>query len=99
MAKTPCEQNHWHIIPTIRREIAICLVEVFDLTQSEAARKLDLTPAAISQYMSGKRGNGGFDKDIQYEVAYSAELIHKNGKTSVQAELCRLCALIRKKER
>lgn len=95
MTRTPCEQHQWSIIPSIRRELAICLVEVFELTQSEAARKMDVTPAAISQYLNGKRGNGVVDKGIRYEVAYSADIINKNGKIAVQTELCRLCALVR----
>lgn len=98
MIKTPCEQYVWEVIPAIRSELAICLVEFFELSQHEAAHKLGLTPSAVCQYLIGKRGNGIIDEALHYEIVYSAENIMKNGKSIVQNEICRLCSLIRKKE-
>ena len=47
----------WNGLPMIRREIAESMINNFGLTQKEAAEKLGVTPAAICQYLSKKRGN------------------------------------------
>lgn len=95
---TPCDRYRWNILPTIRKELALCLIRDYNLTQAETARKLDLSRAAISQYLSGKRGDNGIDEQLRYEIAYSAARITKQGNTIVTDEICRLCTLIRKKE-
>ncbi len=97
MTKVPCEQYVWNVIPAIRSELAICLVEVFELTQQETAKKLGLTPPAVCQYLSGKRGNGTIHQSLHYEVLASAERIIKDGESVAQQEICRLCHLVQKK--
>ena len=96
--QTPCEQYKWTILPSIRRELAICLIEKFNLTQAETARKLDLSRSAISQYLNGKRGNYGFNKQMLNEISFSAAHISEKGKSVVETEVCRLCKLIRDNE-
>ncbi len=54
--KVPCELIIWDILPAIRREFARILVEDFNLTQRETAKKLGVTESAVSQYMKFKRG-------------------------------------------
>ncbi len=97
MTKVPCEQYVWNVIPAIRSELAICLVEVFELSQLETSKKLGLTPPAVCQYLSGKRGNDSIDKSLHHEVLSSAEKIIKHGEPVVQQEICRLCHLIQEK--
>ena len=98
MQRTPCEEFQWHIIPIIRRELTLCLVEVFSLSNVEVAKKLGLTPAAICQYLHGKRGNGVLDESLHYEIAYSAERIMREGQDVAQKEICRICSIIQKKK-
>lgn len=97
MHRTPCEYMLWNGIPVIRKELALILIKQFQLSQREAAEKLGLTPAAICQYLSKKRGNNDiFDKTIIQEITISAERIMKNDGTDVVVETCRICRLAQK---
>ncbi|NWG09114.1 MAG: helix-turn-helix domain-containing protein [Nitrososphaerales archaeon] len=51
----PYEMVYKVAIPTIRSMIAKKLVEDYNLTQEEVAKRLDITQAAVSYYIKGKR--------------------------------------------
>jgi hypothetical protein len=55
-----------NLLPPMRAEMVVRLVQKQGLSQSDAARKLGVTRAAVSQYISRKRGAG--------EVEISTEL-------------------------
>ncbi|MFO7676922.1 MAG: transcriptional regulator [Thermoplasmatota archaeon] len=99
MQQTPCEYMMWNGLPVIRKEIAECMINTFGLNQKEAATKLDVTPAAISQYRSNKRGRIKIvDEEILLEITKSAErLIHSNNG-SVVDETCRICKILMQKK-
>ena len=98
MVQTPCEYIIWNGIPVIRREIAKSMINDFHLNQKQTAEKLDITPAAVSQYLSGKRGKIEInDPEILKEVKRSAEMIINHGEEYIVKETCRLCSIIRKK--
>lgn len=97
MQRTPCEYMLWSGIPAIRKELAQTLIKQFGLSQREAAEKLGLTPAAICQYLSQKRGkNDTFDETIIKEITISAERIVKNNGSDVIIETCRICRIIQR---
>ncbi len=52
----PCEVAI-NIIPSIRAAIVIALVNELGLSRYEAAKFLGMTPAAVTNYLEGKRGN------------------------------------------
>jgi len=92
MKRAPCEYIVWNGLPIIRKEIALSMVNDFDLNQTETANKLGITPAAVSQYFSGKRGNSSItDKKLLKEIKKSAEKIIKEGDEAITTETCRLC--------
>ncbi len=87
----------WHGLPVIRKEIAVSLVYEFGLSQRQAAIKLGITPAAVSQYLSKKRGNISItDPLILSEINKAAEKIVTNGHTIVLIETCRICRFMKK---
>ena len=97
MQRTPCEYMLWNGIPTIRKELAEILIKQFGLSQREAAEKLGLTPSAICQYLSKKRGKTDIiDETIIKEITISAERIIKNNGSYVIIETCRICQLVQK---
>jgi len=99
MHRTPCEYMIWNGIPSIRKELAETLIKQFGLSQREAAEKLGLTPAAICQYLSKKRGKTDFfDETIIQEITISAQRIMQNDGTDVIIETCRICQLVQKKQ-
>lgn len=94
--KTPCEVSMWYVVPYIRSHLAISMVKDLDLKQAEAARMLGVTNAAVSQYLSGKRGRSTLeDEKITAEIRRSAAKIVGAGDDGVVVtEICRLCKLI-----
>ena len=54
---TSCESVARHILPLYRSFVAKELIEKYNYTQVQAAKKLGTTQAAISQYMTSKRGH------------------------------------------
>jgi predicted transcriptional regulator len=51
---TPQEIQVWYILPAIRKAIALKLKEK-NFQQKDIAKIMDLTPAAVSQYLHKKR--------------------------------------------
>jgi len=85
---TPCEKALWKIIPTIRKELADILVKDFKLTQKEAARKLRVTEAAISQYLKSKRGsNLKFSAKARSKIFQVAKKIATEKQSSSMVKL------------
>ena len=96
MSNLPCENIIWYGIPVIRRELAFCLIDQFGLTQKEAAIKLGITPSAVSQYVSKKRGKITIiDKKIIKEIKMSAERIYDQGESVLNSELCKICKMLK----
>ena len=70
----PSEIQVWYVLPVLRKELARFLVRENKITQKEAARLLGITEAAVSQYLSDKRGNNiKLSKEIKKEIKFSAE--------------------------
>lgn len=97
MQRTPCEYMLWNGIPAIRKELAETMIKQFGLSQREAAEKLGITPSAVCQYLSKKRGKTDiFDDTIIEEISLSAERIVKNDESIVILETCRICQIVQK---
>ena len=98
MKHTPCANILWNGLPVIRKEIAESMINVFGLSQKETAKKLCVTQAAISQYLSGKRGSVCIiDEEVTKEINKSAERIIKQGIDVLIPETCRLCRIFTSK--
>ncbi len=89
----PCEIAVWYLIPVVKSELAKELVNR-GLTQKEAAEKLGVTQAAVSNYMSEKRGVGDKSiKSIKEEILELAEEMVKpdSSETKVAQTICLIC--------
>ena len=69
----PQEIEVWYLIPALRKELARIFIEDNGLNQKKAAEILGISDAAISQYLSSKRGS---------EVKFSKEEIAKIKKVA-----------------
>lgn len=99
MDKIPCEYIVWNVLPSIRKEIAKSLKKNFGLNQKQIAKIIKLTPAAVSQYFSNKRGGINIsNKDILQEIDRSARDIYKKGSQQLEIETCRICNLLKTSE-
>jgi len=95
MKQTPCEYMMWNGLPVIRKEIAESMINDFGLNQKQAAHKLGVTPAAVCQYLSKKRGKIKIvDESVLIEINRSAERIIQQGDGAVVSETCRICKIL-----
>ena len=98
----PCEVTIWYVMPAVRREIVTYLAKDGKLPRKKIAEALDLTPAAVSQYLNGKRGNN-FDFD-NFTVKKIHDLADRLAKEPENAEkifiedACNICTHIRKND-
>ena len=91
----PQEIEVKYILPAIRREFAKILVEEKNYSQKHAAKILDLTEAAISQYFSSKRAKEVvFSEDVIEEIRKSVDrLIESSSKKVIIREIYRISNL------
>ena len=99
--KIPCEVVVWHILPTIRKELAKELVVNYNMSQADVAKKFGITDAAVSQYLKNKRGNPlltdekeGLDYFME-AIRDSAEKIVKD-ETNIEKIMCEICEVTKK---
>ena len=96
MRKVPCEIIMWYGLPAIRREFAKIMMKEYGLSQKEVAKKLGITDAAISQYLSNKRGKIKItDEKILKEIVKSAKRIVDGDEKVMVKEICRVCEILK----
>ncbi len=94
--KIDCEENVWYLLPLIRKEFAKSLIKDHGLTQRKAAEKLGITEAAVSQYLSKKRGDLKVtDREMKREIKVSTKRIMNGDIQTMKTETCRICHLLR----
>ena len=99
MKRTPCEYLVWNGLPILRKGIARSMINDFGLNEKEASKKLGISPPAVSQYFSGKRGKFDItETEVINEIKISAERIINHGDEIVVPEICRLCKLFSSKK-
>lgn len=96
--KSPCEEIVWDVLPSIRAAIAEELIKR-GISQKEVSRMLGITPPAVSQYVSKKRGyNIEFREDIREAIGKLADdLIGKKADDLVK-RICEICRMLQDDE-
>jgi uncharacterized protein len=98
MKRVPCEYMIWNGLPLIRKELAESLITTFGLSQKEAAEKLGITPAAVCQYVSHKRGNTTIDdEELLKQIKLSTQRILNSTDNVITKETCRICKMFMEK--
>jgi len=103
--KPPCMVVVKYILPSIRAMIARSLVEEYNLKPIKVASKMDITPAAVTQYMKGIRGSKEVmeleksEKGMEAIEGLLEELFKENvDEVKVLEKLCDACKAIREEE-
>lgn len=103
--KSPCEIVVRYFLPACRSLIAKKLIEDYKFTQATVADKLGTTQAAISFYLSSRRGEKYIDElennpQTQTIINYIAKGLSSDtlSKSKLVLELCELCRSLRKNE-
>ena len=95
-----CEIIGKYVLPIFRSMLAKELVQKYHLSQTEAAKKLGTTQAAVSQYLSSKRAYKGIEHVEQYlpkiqvmAAETAKKLVNKEiAADDVTFDFCELCA-------
>lgn len=90
--RPPCEIVVQKILPAIRAELARILIDE-GLPQQQVASKLGLSKAAVSQYVSAKRGKEiTFSQDIEERIQELAKsLVEELAPNEAVSNLCAVC--------
>ncbi len=97
--KLPCQITIWYLIPAITAEIVRDLKKL-GMKQADIARTLRITPASVSQYISGRRGKSiNLSADMQKQIRKLSKRIMSEAVTEEQfaREMCELCISARRK--
>jgi predicted transcriptional regulator len=100
--KPPCMVVVQHILPALRLEITKELVEKYGMKRSDAAAKMGVTPAAVTQYLNRARGGSattlleGSGKVMEIVYELSRDIAAGESPLDVLLlKLCRACAAAR----
>jgi len=81
------------------------LIEKYNIRKIDASAKMELTPAAISQYLKGDRGTAFLNEVLQSEetmkrISKLAETLARSDAPieNVIEQLCQICVTIRSEE-
>lgn len=101
--KTPCELVVGKILPTLRASVVRELSGKYHMKQSDIAKKLGITQASVSQYLSATRGGSAkLLEDFPQITRFAAEISKRidAGETKYQwyGVLCKACKEIREDE-
>ncbi len=102
--KTPCELVVGKILPTLRASVVRELSGKYRMKQSEIAKKLGITQASVSQYLSSTRGGNtkmleDFPKILDYADEISKRIVAGESRYEWYGVLCKACNDIRSEER
>lgn len=93
--KSPCEVIVWDVLPSIRAAIAEELVKK-GISQKEVSRMLGITPPAVSQYVSKKRGyNIQFSDEVRAAIEKLADDLIANQVDNLIERICEICKSLR----
>ncbi|MEM2104538.1 MAG: transcriptional regulator [Candidatus Bathyarchaeia archaeon] len=100
--KPPCVIVVKYLLPAIRVLVTRELLEKHNMRKIEASEKMELTPAAITQYFKGERG-GVLAREIRQSreamemISKLAEVLAKEKATpeSIIEKLCEICTAVR----
>ena len=96
--RVPCQITQWYLLPAISAEL-VREMKRLGVKQAEIARMMGVTPAAVSQYVKGKRGKViQFDAGVRKLITSSAKRIASTGISDedLSREICELCIQARK---
>jgi len=101
--KTPCELVVGKILPALRASVVKELSSKYHLKQSEIAKKLGITQASVSQYLSSARAGGtkvtdSFPKIKSYASDIAKRIAQGQDRYEWHGVLCIACQDIRKDE-
>jgi predicted transcriptional regulator len=102
--RPPCEIVVNKVLPHIRADIVKILTQEYNMKQIEVSKRLGITQASVSQYLSSSRGGDKEFHNLFPEMEGHAKNIAEKiangeGKESQVALLCGMCSKMREEEK
>jgi uncharacterized protein len=97
--KTTCEIMVQKVLPAIRAELSRTMIFEYRCTQQDVADILELSRAAVSQYVSEKRGaEVDFSEETQKEIRkFASVLLSRDLSTMEKSKgMCSICSFVQK---
>jgi len=100
--KLRCERVTKYVMPAVRGLIAKTLIEEYGFSQSSAAKVLGISQAAVSYYISSKRGYMMSKKLEKNKMVMEAirglarKVAETKGSKEVELNLCDICNMLNK---
>ncbi|OPX73382.1 MAG: helix-turn-helix protein [Methanoregulaceae archaeon PtaB.Bin152] len=85
-----CDTMVRRFLPAMRAEMVFRLIQQQGLSQSEAAKRLGITRAAVSQYISRKRGDATFELSADMDALIDRWVLAVAGREDA-ITLCDIC--------
>ncbi len=93
--KSPCESVVWDVLPSIRAAIAGELLNR-GMPQNEISKVLGITPPAVSQYVSKKRGYSiEFGQEAKASISELADDLINERVDNPLDRICEICRMLR----
>lgn len=101
--KTPCELVVGRIMPALRASVVKELTNKYHMKQADIARKMGITQASVSQYLSAVRAAGSkmtesFPKIKTYASEIAKRINAGEDRNELSSILCRACNEIKSDE-
>ena len=101
--KTPCELVVGKILPSLKASVVKDLSKRHGLKQSEIARRMGITQASVSQYLSSARAGDvkmleSFPQILTYAEEISGRIMSGESRQEWYSVLCVACKDIREDE-
>lgn len=91
--KSPCEIIVWDVLPSIRAALAEELVRR-DISQKDVSKMLGITPPAVSQYVSKKRGYRiEFNEEVKAAISRLADDLTQKKADNLVERICEICKM------
>ena len=86
----------WYVLPGIRSELAKELVGM-GMSRKDVSERLGITRAAVSQYITDKRGNDVvFEAGVKKAIKNLAEdMMNDNAPGDLTVKICEICLLLK----
>jgi predicted transcriptional regulator len=102
--KPPCEIVVNKMLPHIRANIVRTLIQDYNMKQIEVSKRMGITQASVSQYLSSTRGGNNELQDFFPEIEDYAKSIAKKIASGENREiqlalLCEVCSKIREEKK
>ncbi|MCG7854863.1 MAG: helix-turn-helix domain-containing protein [Methanoregulaceae archaeon] len=84
-------------LPAMRAEMVLRLVQREGISQSDAAKRLGVSRAAISQYLSGKRGESKVELSTELNTLID-QWAHSVAESDAGITVCDICRCTLKRD-